>query len=135
MSSAKPEPIVDVWNKPFWDACREGRLVLQRCAATGRCWYPPGPRSPYDQRAAWEWVACSGRGTVRSFVIFHQKYFEGYADELPYNVAMVELEEGATLLSNIRSPNAAVRIGAPVTVAFDDRGAFKVPVFTLAGGA
>jgi uncharacterized OB-fold protein len=128
----KPEPIVDVWNKPFWDACREGRLMLQRCRETGQCWYPPSPVSPYAPRAGWEWVDCSGRGEILSFVVFHQKYYDGFAGELPYNVTMVRLAEGAQLLTNVTADNDALAVGKPVEVVFEDRGRFNVPVFRLA---
>lgn len=127
--SEKPEPSVDVWNRPFWDACREKRLTVQRCANTGKCWFPPAPVSPFDPMSDWNWVECSGNAEVISWVVFHQKYFAGFADELPYNVAMVQLEEGPVLVTNIQADNDAVHIGMPVAVTFEDRGDFTVPLF------
>jgi uncharacterized OB-fold protein len=120
-----------VWNKPFWQACTENRLLLQRCEESGKCWYPPSPRSPYAPRSGWKWVQCCGKGKVLSWVVFHQKYFDGFADEIPYVVAMVELAEGAMMLTNIVGSRDAIVVGAPVEVTFDDRGAHKVPVFRL----
>ena len=135
MTTAKPNPIVDVWNKPFWDACAQGRLLLQRCGETGRCWYPPAPVSPYAPRAPWNWVECSGRGEILSWVVFHQKYYESFADELPYNVTMVRLEEGAQLLTNVTADNAELAVGKAVEVTFERRGEVTVPLFRLAGNA
>jgi uncharacterized OB-fold protein len=133
MSAAPmPEPTIDNWNKPFWDACAQGRLQLQRCRATNKTWYPPSPVSPYDFHAGWDWVDCTGRGKVLSWVVFHQKYFAGFADRLPYNCALIELDEGARMISNIDAANDAIRIGQPVSVKFEPRGAFNVPIFVKA---
>jgi uncharacterized OB-fold protein len=133
--AAKPEPLLDVWNKPFWDACAEGRLMVQRCKATGRCWFPPGPVSPFAPKAGWEWITSSGKAEVASFVVFHQKYFDGFADELPYNVAMVRLDEGATLVTNVRAANESLHVGMKVGVFFERRGSFSVPLFRPEGAA
>lgn len=125
----KPAPVVDVWNKRFWDACRERRVMVQQCATTGRAWFPPAPVSPFAPGGQWDWIACSGRGEVLSFVVFHQKYFAGFADELPYNVAMIRLVEGPVLISNIVGKDTSITVGMPVEVLFEDRGEFTVPVF------
>lgn len=131
MSAEKPKPIIDVWNKPFWDACAEGRLVLQKCAATGKCWYPPAPTSPYEPGADWEWTEVSGRGRLVSWVVFHHNYFAGFADEIPYNVSLVTLDEGASMLTNVNAEGGELAAGAPVSVVFEDRGDVTVPVFRL----
>lgn len=127
-----PEPTIDNWNRPFWDAAREKRLIVQRCRSTGQSWFPPSPVSPFDLKGGWDWIDCSGKGTILSWVVFHQKYFAGFADRIPYNCALVQLEEGARLVSNILAPNDAIRIGQKVAVAFEERGAFSVPVFSIA---
>ena len=99
--STRPLPLVDNWNKPFWAACAEGRLTLQRCKTTGKCFFPPAPVSPFTGRPDWDWITASGRGTLWSFVVFHQSYFPGMRDELPYPVVMVKLDEGPYLLTNL----------------------------------
>lgn len=126
---AMPQPAIDVWSKPFWDACAENRLIVQRCRGTGKTWFPASPRSPYDIHAEWDWVESTGRGTVQSWVVFHQKYFGGFADRIPYNVAMVLLDEGFVLQSNIDAPNDSIRIGQRVVLRFEQRGAVNVPIF------
>jgi len=99
--SPRPLPLVDNWNKPFWAACAEGRLTLQRCKTTGKCFFPPAPVSPFTGRPDWEWITASGRGMLWSYVVFHQSYFPGMRDELPYPVVMVKLDEGPYLLTNL----------------------------------
>ena len=130
----KPEPRLDPWNAPFWEACGERRLIAQRCRASGRVWLPPSPRSPESHDEAWDWVELSGRGRIWSFVIMHQKYFESFADELPYNVIQVELEEGAMMIANLSGVgNADIEIGAEVEVVWDERDNLTLPMFRLAG--
>lgn len=113
------KPVVDNWNRAFWEACRERRLILQQCSATGKCFYPPAPASPYTGRPEWKWMEASGKGELWSFVIFHQSYFPGMKDELPYPVAMVKLDEGPYLLTNLEGVQARdVAIGMRLAVRF-----------------
>lgn len=127
----KPLPVIDVWNKPFWDACREHRLVMQRDSATGEIWFPPAPVAPRTLSREWEWTQLSGLGTVTSWVVFHQKYYAGFADELPYNVAMVQLDEGPCIFTNLVGiANDDIRIGQRVRVTFRDANEqVSIPVF------
>lgn len=112
------QPLVDNWNRPFWDAAKEQRLLLQRCAATGRCFFPPAPVSPFTGKPDWAWIDASGKGELWSFVVFHQSYFPGMKDELPYPVAMVKLDEGPYLLTNLVGTTAAAKIGMRLAVRF-----------------
>ena len=113
------KPVIDNWNRPFWDACREHRLMLQRCNATGQCFFPPAPVSPFTGKADWQWIQASGKGELWSFVVFHQSYFPGMKDELPYPVAMVKLAEGPYLLTNLDGMAASdAVIGARLSVRF-----------------
>ena len=101
MAAQKPEPRIDRWNRPFWEACREHRLIAQRCGETGQLWLPPGAVSPFAPGAAWSWAELAGLGRVESWVVMHQRYFEGFADELPYNVAQIRLDEGPQWIANL----------------------------------
>jgi uncharacterized OB-fold protein len=126
----KPMPVIDVWNKPFWDATRKGVFMAQR-DAQGHVWFPPSPVSPFTHSDRWEWVALSGSGTVVSWVVFHQKYFAGFADVLPYNVAMVRLDEGPLIYTNLVDlEGTPITSGLRVTVQFREMdGRFQLPVF------
>jgi uncharacterized OB-fold protein len=68
---------------------------------------------------------------VVSWVVFHQIYFEGFRAEAPYNVALVRLDEGPSLLTNVVGiPNEELTIGMPVSVVFEDATAeVTVPKF------
>ena len=135
--ATRPKPLVDNWNRPFWDACKQRRLVLQRCKGTGQCFFPPAPVSPFTGRPEWEWVDASGRGEIWSFVVFHQNYFDGMKDEIPYPVAMVKLAEGPMMLTNLRGvAPAEAKIGMPVSVVFEDGpDGFVLPQFTAEAAA
>lgn len=128
----KPAPILDNWNRPFWEASREHRLIMQRCTETGQFFYPPAPVSPFTGRPDWKWEAVSGFGEVWSFVVFHKKYFAGFGPHLPYLVAMIRLDEGPFLLTNILDQdNDAAWIGQRVAVKFEQRqGELVVPQFS-----
>lgn len=123
MSAAqpKPKPVVDLWNAAFYAACRQKRLTLQHCSEAGRFFFPPAPVSPFTGKQTWEWCEVSGRGRLWSFIEFHQNYFPGFADEIPYPVVMVELDEGPVLLTNLRGAKTAdLAIGQRMRVVFDD---------------
>ena len=67
------------------------------------------------------WIDASGRGTIDGFTVFDQPYLKSFRDDLPYNVALIKLEEGPRLYSNIvGTPNSELRSGLPVLVVFDD---------------
>lgn len=116
----KPLPTISDRNRPFWEGCREGELRMQRCGNCRHIRYPIAlvcPRCLSDQT---EWVALSGRGEVFSYVVFYQLYDNAFKDDLPYNVALVQLDEGPRMFSNIvDTPNDEVKIGDRVEVIFD----------------
>ena len=121
MAYAKPLPRITPDNRPFWDAARRHQLVLQRCADCQRFRYPPAPVCAACLSDRAEWTAVSGRGTVSTFVVFHQRYFPSFADDIPYNVVQVQLDEGPRLTANLVDvPNADIEIGMRVEVVFDD---------------
>ena len=118
---SKPLPAISSLNRPYWDALKQRELRLQKCAGCGKVWYPPSPLCPACWSREFTWERLSGRGRVNSWVVFHQSYFRGYDDELPYNVAEVELEEGPRLLTNLVGiKNDEIRAGIPVEIVFDD---------------
>lgn len=120
MVYTKPLPTPDVWSQPFWEAARHHELRMQRCAGCGHVRFPPGPACPRCLSAEASWDLMSGRGRVWSWTVFHQLYYAGFKDELPYNVALIELEEGPRLYSNLVGiANAAIREGLPVVVTFE----------------
>jgi len=117
----KPLPAISSLNEPYWTGLKHRDLKLQRCNDCHMLWYPPGPFCPDCWSRNFAWQKLSGRGKVNSWVVFHQAYFSSVKDEIPYNVAEVELEEGPRLLTNLVGiDNADIQIGMPVEIVFDD---------------
>jgi len=117
---AKPLPVPDSESTPFWDGMREGRLMLQRCASTGEHLFPPVTFCPGSLERP-EWVQVSGKGTVFSWIVVrHPVPRDVYADDVPYVVALVTLDEGCRMTGNIFDcPPDEVRAGMPVEIVFN----------------
>lgn len=112
-----PLPRPTALSAPFWDGCREGVLRVQRCRACGGRVFIPQPVCTHCQADALEWVTCSGRGTLYSYTTVHRPPHPEL--EVPYVVAIVELEEGCHMLSNlVDCPPDRLRVGMPVEVDF-----------------
>jgi uncharacterized OB-fold protein len=117
----KPLPAISSLSAPYWDGLKQRAVKLQRCDGCHKLWYPPGPFCPNCWSRNFTWEKLTGRGKVNSWVVFHQAYFSSVKDEIPYNVAEVELDEGPRLLTNLVGiDNADIKIGMPVEVIFDD---------------
>ncbi|MGH7179871.1 MAG: Zn-ribbon domain-containing OB-fold protein [Tepidisphaeraceae bacterium] len=113
-----PDPTAE--SAPFWAACRERALRIQRCDRCGLFAFPPAARCPKCLSVELTWTTLSGRGQVHSFVIYRRAYHAAFEAELPYLVALVELDEGPRLISNIVGCDAtAVRCDLPVEVVFE----------------
>jgi uncharacterized OB-fold protein len=117
----KPLPTLTTLNRPYFEGAKKGELRVQRCESCGHLWFPPSTHCPSCLSREYQWFPVSGRGTVWSWVVFHQKYFKAFANELPYNCAMVKLEEGPMMMSNIVGvSNDEIRCDMPVKVVFED---------------
>ena len=118
---AKPKPRPAPESLPYWQAAKEHRLALPRCEECEKFWHPPSRTCPHCLSANFTFRDVSGRGKVFSFVTFHRVYRPAFAEEVPYVVALVELEEGPRLLTNILGvSHEEVRCEMPVEVVFDD---------------
>jgi len=116
-----PRPIITPPDRPFWAYLREHEFRLQRCTDCGAFRFPASPVCAQCASQAHEWAPCSGRGEVFSWVVFHKAYFPALARRVPYNVAMIRLDEGVMFIANIVDvPHVELRRGMPVEVVFDD---------------
>ena len=123
----RPIPTPDEASRPFFDGALREELMILRCAACGhRMWgashsgsLPVQPRCHECFAPDLEWVPASGRATLYSFAVMHQPY-PGFEDAVPYNIALVELEEGVRCLSNVVGcANDELRVGMSLEVVFD----------------
>ena len=115
----KPLPTVAGETKAFWDSCRRGQLVIQYCDGCDEYqWYPRGICADCWGESV-RWVQSSGRGTVWTYTVTYQNRTPGFAEMVPYVLALVELEEGVRMFTNIVECNPRdVYIGMPVEVTF-----------------
>jgi uncharacterized OB-fold protein len=126
----KPLPLPDEDSRPFFEGAAQGKLMLMRCAECGT-WRLPS-RSHCDECLSPEytWEQASGRGVLRTFGVMHQRYHAGFAADLPYNVAIVELEEGPRITTNIvGASNSDLRVGMPVAVHWEEHADVTLPKF------
>ena len=119
----KPVPQPDDLSRPYFEGALRGELMIQRCDAC-RAFLAPGSRLCTEcLNESLSWTAVSGRATLHTFGIMYQRYHPGFADEIPYNIAVVELAEGPRLNTNIVGvPNDVLRVGMPLEVTFEDAG-------------
>lgn len=116
----KPLPVIEDWNRPFWDALRGGELRMQKCTDCGRIRYPISSICSDCLSAEHEWIPLSGRGSIMSYIVVHQVYNKAFADDVPYNVALIQLDEGPRMFSNIVGvPNDVPKVGDRVTIVYD----------------
>lgn len=120
MSYSKPLPKHDPLMVPFWDNARKHQLSVQCCAACGDRHFPPSPVCPVCLSDDQSRQPVSGKGKLVSWVTFHRAYWDGFAQDLPYDVCLVQLDEGPLLLSNfLGKPPAGLKEGLPVRAVFD----------------
>lgn len=122
-----PAPRVLPEAMPFWEAAREGRLLIKRCQDCGETHYYPRDICPHCMSANTEWIETKGEGTVYSFSPMGK-------DEARYTLACVTLDEGVTMLTNlVDSDPATFAIGQRVKLVFKpSEGGYPVPMFTPA---
>jgi uncharacterized protein len=116
----KVEPSLE--TQEFWDATARGELLLRKCDdCSSIIWYPRAFCSACSSQNT-SWITSSGRGTIYAFSIT-RKGAGAWAENGPYVIAYIELEEGPRVLSNVVGCSVdRVSIGMPVSVIFDDTG-------------
>lgn len=119
-----PAPAINVETKRFWDATKEGKLLLGKCNACGAYHYYPRAICPHCLKPGAEWVPASGKGTIYSFSIMRRA-------PVPYAIAYVTLDEGPMMMTNIVECDFdALQIGQRVQLAFRPAGEnAALPVF------
>jgi len=117
----KPLPIINDDNRQYWEYCKKHELRMQKCDNCGYIRYPTGILCPRCHSMDAEWVKLSGRGKIYSFVVYRISYHPSYADDIPYVVAVIQLDEGPRMESNITGiKGEELKIDMPVEVCFDD---------------
>jgi uncharacterized protein len=125
-------PTTDHDDAFFWEGVEEGKLLVRSCAGCHQLQHPPSPMCPHCGSLAWDVHQLSGRGTLHSWV---ESKHPSEPDDMTRIVALVELEEGIRLVSNLHAvPSAAVQNDMPLEVVFVDVDGVRLPQFQLRAG-
>ncbi len=131
--AARMEPVPTPDTKPFWDAAREGQLLIPRCDACEKYHFYPRSLCPHCGSDALSWKAVSGRGKLASFVVNYRPV-PRTDDGSPVVVAIVQLDEGPQIMTNlvVADPDPQnIALDSAVAVQFLPVGDSAVPVFEL----
>jgi uncharacterized OB-fold protein len=121
MAYEKPLPAATKETEPFWAGCRRHELLLQSCDSCGHKQLYPRMLCTRCKTTALSWTPASGKGVVHSFTVIRRAPSAAFKPDVPYVLALIELEEGVRLMSNIIDCRPEdVRIDLPVHVVFDD---------------
>jgi uncharacterized OB-fold protein len=119
-AAPKPVPEPDEASRPFFDGAASGALMIQQCSDCQAFLAPGTALCTECLSESLDWVKASGRGTIFTFGVMHQLYHPGFAPEIPYVIAVVQLEEGPRLNTNIVGPDARqIAVGDPVEAVFE----------------
>jgi len=131
MSYDKPLPQINADTKEFWEGCKQHLIKIQKCGDCGTLRLPPSFLCPRCHSRNMDWITSTGKGSVYTFAVNHVAFHPAFQGELPYIVAVVELEEGPHLLTNVVGCDPPeVRCGMPVEVVWDDiTDEFSLPKF------
>ncbi|MCK9485438.1 MAG: Zn-ribbon domain-containing OB-fold protein [Dehalococcoidia bacterium] len=119
----KPIPDPDPYTTgPFWDGAKQGKLFLPRCTDCNRAHFYPRIICPFCHSTAIEWFEASGEGWIHTFAVQHRA-FGGWADEVPFVTAYIDLKEGDRMFTVLRGVDGnkpeEIKVGAPVKVEFE----------------
>jgi hypothetical protein len=136
-SDARPKPVPKPTpeTEHYWEGTAQGELRIQRCNTCGKAFFYPRPRCPHCSSSDVAWIKASGRARLHTYLISHRPA-PGFAEQVPYAIAVVELEEGPRMMTNIvgidNTPDA-LELDMALEVDFESRDDQSVPVFRPAG--
>ncbi|MSQ40834.1 MAG: hypothetical protein EXR55_04095 [Dehalococcoidia bacterium] len=132
----RPVPAPDPLSKPFWDACAQGKLMVQKCTMCDRKQFPPEATC---RNCGWAfnltWIPTSGRGTIVGYSVTYDTRINAWVPDQPFNNAVIALEEDPAIKFHSNLPGVKVNevpVGAKVEVYFLDlEDGIKLPEWKL----
>lgn len=118
-----PLPAADRDTQPFWDACKEHRLVIQRCARCNAYRFAPSPVCADCNSFDWVWDQSEGKGEIYTYTIVHHPTHPATQTAVPYNAIVVQLRDcgQVKITSNlVDCANEDIKVGMPVEVTWED---------------
>jgi uncharacterized OB-fold protein len=131
MLKGMPRPEMTLDTEAFWKGCQQGRFIIQRCRFCAKLRWPPGPMCPECQSMEWDELDASGFGSLYSWVVVTHATHPALVDQVPYNVGLIELDEGIRVVGNVVDlPSAQLKPGLRVVMVFEENDeGFKIPNF------
>ncbi len=120
MAESKFPNIDDPETAPFWKGTAEGKLLVQACTKCGYLRWPPGPMCNECLSTETTWKEISPTGTLWSYAVYHRAMNPKFKDQIPYTVALVELDEGPRMYGRLVGKPAKVEPGMPVRGVFQE---------------
>ena len=119
-------------SRPYWEGLAQGELRIQRCNTCAKAVFYPRSICPHCHGNSLSWIVASGKGTIYSYTVAHQG-FGSFAEDVPFVVAIVELEEGPRMMSRIVDAlRERIGVGAEVRMTFEHVGEdMTLPYFRL----
>ncbi|MCI0869153.1 MAG: Zn-ribbon domain-containing OB-fold protein [Chloroflexi bacterium] len=116
-----PVPANVELSQPFWDAAKRHQLVLPRCNTCSKTFFYPRERCPECLSGDLSWSDAGGKGRVYSYTVIEQTVNRAFVGDVPYIYAMIQLDEGPRIISNVVDCSIEnVYVDMPVTAVFDD---------------
>ena len=126
----KPHPKMTPGAEHYWQSATDENFVLPQCQDCQEIFFYPRVWCPACFSQNLSWHQASGKGVVYSFSVIHQAPFPAYEGDVPYVLAIIALEEGPHMMTNVINCNPdKVTVDMPVSVTFESRGDIKVPQF------
>ena len=118
----KPLPLANEDSQEYWEGCKRGELLMQKCGDCGLVRFPPAVLCARCLGERFTWEKMSGRGTVYTWIVVHRPQHPAFYEDVPYTVAIVELDEGPRMHARIVGcPNEEIAIGMRVEVVFEKK--------------
>ena len=119
----KPIPVPQGESDEYWNKAKEGELWLRNCNSCGNAYFYPRDISPCCFSKDTSWIKASGKASLHTYAIVHRAPHPGFAQDAPYVVAIVDLEEGPRMPTNIVIDDPTpenLQIGMALEVTFED---------------
>ena len=124
----KPVPTANPDTVAFWEACNEEKFLIQECNSCGKYQFYPRALCKHCNATDLKWHQVSGRGKVKTFTVVHHAPSPAFKDDLPYVLALIDLEEGVRTMMNVIGCDVEdVYIGMNIELTFETRGDQKIP--------
>ena len=105
---SKPAPVPTTDSSEYWEACNRSELRYQRCNGCGQAQFYPRPACTNCQGEDLAWLQSSGRGAIHSFTIVHRTANRAFDDDIPFVIALIDLDEGYRMMMNVKIGRAHV---------------------------